>query len=293
MIQRYNRVCKLITNSETPYISFDTFDEFDFVKSGFSTRLGGVSKGYTKSLNLGFNLEESRENVLENYRRITSVIGIRPEQLVLTKQVHETNVLIVDKKDCGKGIFVERDYDSVDGLVTNTPGVALTVFGADCVPLMFLDPVKKVIGTAHAGWRGTIGNIACNVLCKFEDTFECDLNDVRVVIGPSICPNCYEVGPDVADRFREVYEGAGEVKYNVPEEYITDTIISRGEGDRSYLNLWLANFINLTKAGIRPENIHLSGFCSMCRQDLFFSHRGSQGKRGVMGGFIMLNDDRE
>lgn len=290
MFQKYNKECKLVTNSETPYISFEVFDKYDNVSAGFSTRLGGVSKGYTKSLNLGFDLEECKENVFENYRRITSAIGIKPEQLVLTKQTHETNVLVVDKNDCGKGIFRERDYSSADGLVTDTPGVALTVFGADCVPLLFFEPVKNVIGTAHAGWRGTVGNIAGKVISIFENQFNCNSSDIIVMICPSICPKCYEVGPDVADIFIEKYATSELLEVDVPDEYITKKTVTSGEGDRSYVNLWLANYINLTKAGVKPENIYNSLLCTMCRRDLFFSHRGSQGRRGVMSGFIMLKE---
>lgn len=288
MIQRYNRECSLVTDSETPYLSFDAFAPYSDVCAGFSTRLGGVSRGHLKSLNLGFDLEKHRENVLENYRRITKAMGIKPQQLVLTKQVHETNVRIADENDCGKGILKERDYNSADGLITDKKGVALTVFGADCVPLLFLDPEKKVIATAHAGWRGTVGNIAGNVLEKFRDHYKCDLNNIIVAIGPSICPECYEVGPDVAERFAEKYPDADTKTYRVTGEYRTDKIIVRGKGDRYYLNLWLANRVNLTEAGVCPDNIRLSGFCTMCRQDLFYSHRGSSGKRGVMAGFIML-----
>lgn len=288
MIQRFNEQSMLVTNSIAPHISFDAFDSFDFVSCGFSTRLGGVSKGYQKSMNLGFKLEESRDNVLENYNRICESIGILPSQLVLTSQVHETVVLKVGKNDCGKGIFVPRDYDSADGLVTNESGVALSVFGADCVPLIFLDPVKKVIGTAHAGWRGTINNIALNLIEKIKLEYQSDAKDLIVVIGPSICPDCYEVGVDVYERFEANYEDAWNKTYEVSDSYKGNTILKPGKENKGYLNLWLANYVNLVKAGVKPDNIHHSGFCTMCRQDLFFSHRGSQGKRGVMGGFIML-----
>ncbi len=288
MIQRYNEQSKLVTNSIAPHIAFDAFDSFDFVCCGFSTRLGGISKGFQKSMNLGFKLEESRDNVLENYNRICESIGILPSQLVLTNQVHETNVLKVGKKDCGKGIYVPRDYDSADGLVTNDKGVALSVFGADCVPLIFFDPVKKVIGTAHAGWRGTINNIAANLIEKIKFEYQSCAEDLIVVIGPSICPDCYEVGADVYERFEANYDDAWNKSYEVSESYKGNTILKPGKENKGYLNLWIANHVNLVNAGVKPNNIHHSGFCTMCRQDLFFSHRGSQGKRGVMGGFIML-----
>ena len=288
MIQRFNEQSKLNTNSIAPYISFEVMDTYDFVSCGFSTRLGGVSKGFQKSMNLGFNLEENRENVLENYRRICESIGILPSQLVFTSQVHETIVLKVDKKDCGKGIYLSRDYDSADGLVTNEKGVALSVFGADCVPLIFLDPIKRVIGTAHASWRDTVGNIACRLVEKIGIEYSSRPEDLQVVICPSICPDCYEVGRDVFEVFEGKYEDVWNKTYNVSDSYKSNKILKHGKEDKGYLNLWLANYVNLTNAGVNPKNIHHSGFCTMCRQDLFFSHRGSQGKRGVMGGFIML-----
>lgn len=291
MFQKYNEQCSLITVSETPYISFKVLEDYGEISAGFSTRLGGVSKDYQKSLNLGFQLEESRENVLENYRRITEALEIKPEQLVLTKQEHETNVLKVDKDDCGKGIFKERDYTSADGLITNEKGVALTVFGADCVPMIFYDHVNKVIATAHAGWRGTVGDIAGKTVEKFREEYGCEPKNIKVVIGPSICPDCYEVSSDVADRFLEKYPDAITKKHAVNEEYKTYSVLTKGKEGKYQLNLWLANHINLRAAGIKSENIYLGGMCTMCRQDLFFSHRGSGGKRGVMSGFIMLRDD--
>ncbi len=294
MIQKYNAESSLVTEHVTPFISFSAFENFDCIRAGFSTRLGGVSIDHLKSLNLGFQLEESRDNVLENYRRICDAIGISPRQLVLTRQTHETVVLQVGKKDCGKGIFRESDYASADSLITNEQGVALTVFGADCVPIIFFDPVKRVIATAHAGWRGTAGNIAGKAVESFVTNYGSNASDIIAVIGPSICPDCYEVSEDVAEKIIELFPDALTKEYGAGKNYKSSSILLKDRDKGKFqLNLWLANRINMINSGMLEENIHLCGLCTMCRQDLFYSHRGSNGKRGVTGGFIMLKEDGE
>lgn len=228
----------------TPYVAFSAFESYPELVCGFSTRLGGVSRGIFSSMNLGFRRGDREENVFENYRLLCASMGIAPEQLIFTDQVHKTVVRRAAVSDCGKGIFSERDYDGVDGHITNERQAALLVFGADCVPLFFYDPEKHAVGAAHAGWRGTAGRIAAVTVKRMQDEFGCDPSDLRVVIGPSIGPDCYEVSEDVAEAFCQAFGASVWEKTDVPGRAIlTPQPETAGSpvGKKYLLNLWKAN----------------------------------------------------
>ena len=191
---------------ETPYLSYSLFGKTGLVRHGFSTRMGGVSKGYFASLNLSFDRGDDKEAVMENFRRIGKSLGVRCEDMVLSKQTHTTNVRIVTEADRGKGIIKERDYTDVDGLVTNIPGICLVTSYADCVPLYFVDPVRRVIGLSHSGWRGTVGKIGKKTIQLMQEKFASDPADILAAVGPSVCMDCYEVSFDVIDRFKESFD---------------------------------------------------------------------------------------
>ena len=190
-------------NGETPYLEFSLLRETGLVDHGFSTRLGGVSSGDFASLNLSFDRGDDPEAVRENFRRIGAAIGVRSEDMVLSQQTHTTNIRLVTEEDRGKGITKERDYTDVDGLVTNVPGICLVTSYADCVPLYFVDPVKKAIGLSHSGWRGTVGKIGRKTVEMMTEQFGSDPKDILAAVGPSVCVDCYEVSGDVIERFRE------------------------------------------------------------------------------------------
>ena len=163
--------------SDLPLLSFPAIDGAGTARHFFTTRLGGVSEGKFSSMNLTFSRGDDREHVLENYRRIAAAMGTRPDRFVLTYQVHHTEVIRVTDADAGKGVTRERDWDDVDGLVTNTPGLVLSVFAADCVPILFVDPKRRAIGACHSGWRGTVGRIGGKVIQKMEAEFGSDPGD--------------------------------------------------------------------------------------------------------------------
>ncbi len=263
-----------------PFVGFAAFEQYDFLRYGFSTRLGGVSRGIFASMNLGFRRGDEEENVIENYRRICESMGIVPEHLVCNDQVHKTNVRIAGSADYGMGYCRERTYAEVDAHITNEPGVPLVVFGADCVPLFFVDPKKKVIGVAHAGWKGTVGKIGAATVYRMAEVYGCAPEEIEVVIGPSIGVCCYEVGEEVAGAVRENFAFA-----SVAEE--AQILIKKPNGKYMF-DLWEANRRTLLAAGVQDAHITKSGLCTMCRQDLFFSHRATEGKRGSMAGFLML-----
>ena len=263
-----------------PYIEFPVLSEIPFIIHGFSTKLGGVSTGMFSSMNLGTGsspYQDDPENIRENFIRIAESIGVDPESLVISDQVHKTHIRIVDENDRGKGFSRPLDYSEIDGLITNIPNITLVTKYADCVPLFFVDPVKKAIGLSHSGWKGKVGRIGQTTVNEMKKAFGSNPKDIIAVIGPSICMNCYEVGEEVANEFRKVF---------LPEEH-KKVLYQNGSG-RYQLNLWEANHIILSDAGLLPENIHISGVCTSCNSDLFFSHRKTQGKRGSLAAFLAI-----
>ncbi len=280
MEQIINNLTILKDADTVPYLAFKPLLDIPWLRHGFSTRLGGVSEGIYESMNLGLDRGDDNDKVIENYSRICNGIGIDYRELVFTDQVHKTNIRIATTADKGKGILYERDYDEIDGHMTDTAKLPLLVFGADCVPLFFVDTEHKAIGLAHSGWKGTANKIGRVMADKMHDVYNTDYSKLIVVIGPSICKQCYEVSKDVYNAFSE--------KYNVEE--LKECFEYKGN-DKYMLDLWEANNKALISAGVRSENIHKCGVCTMCRKDLMFSHRRDGLNRGSMAGFLMIADE--
>lgn len=265
---------------EVPYVTFPVLSDIPFVQHGFSTRLGGVSHGNFATMNLGSDAVhdgDTPENVMENFCRIADSIGINPQSIVISKQVHKTDIRLVDDKDCGKGLFRERDYDEIDGLITNTPNVTLVTKYADCVPLFFIDTRKKAIGLTHSGWRGTVKKIGKITVERMQKEFGSNPEDMIAVIGPSICKGCYEVGEEVAKEFMVAF----------PLNTNNDILVKKGNG-KFLCDLWAANHLVLLEAGLKKENIHTSQLCTACNSELLYSHRKSGGKRGSLAAFLAI-----
>ena len=199
-------------------------------------------------------------------------------KFVFTDQTHTTNVRRVTAEDAGKGIVKERDYTDIDGLITNEPGLVLSTFYADCVPLYFVDPVHRAIGMSHSGWKGTVGKMGAATITAMKREFGTEAKDLVCAIGPSICQDCYEVSEDVADAFKEAFPGHA------------DEILLDKKNGKYQLDLWGANEIVLTEAGVLKEKIAVTNICTWCNPDLLFSHRASHGKRGNLGAFIYLRN---
>lgn len=268
-----------VSGSPVPFLYFKRLAEHKSVKHGCSTRVGGVSEGCFSTMNLGFGRGDADENVLTNYDRLCNAMGVTKEQVVLPDQVHDTVVRRATKADCGKGIIKPRDYSNVDAQITDEPGVALVVFGADCVPVFFYDPVAKAIGTAHAGWRGTIGRIAEMTVQAMEKEFGSKRSDIEAYIGVSICGDCYTVGGNVAEQFLNEFP-----------EATAQTDVQKEEGT-CQLDLWQVNRIILEQAGVKPENIVIGGVCTKCHSDVLYSHRVQGNDRGSLAGFLMLAEE--
>lgn len=263
-----------------PYLTFPKLSEHgENVIHGFSTRLGGVSHDHLASMNLSFSRGDERENVLENHRRFAAVLGYDENKLVFSDQVHLTDFHKVTREDCGKGIVRESDIKKIDGLVTDVPGIPIITFYADCVPLFFYDPAKKVIAMAHSGWRGTVERIGAKMVCYMQTEYGSDPSDIICAVAPSICQNCYEVSEDVAEHFLSVF---GEENGN--------ELLYRKENGKYQLNLHKACEITLSEAGILPEHLDITDLCTCCNPHFFYSHRASGGKRGNLAGVMMLKE---
>ncbi|MCM1309121.1 MAG: peptidoglycan editing factor PgeF [Butyrivibrio sp.] len=250
------------------------------MRHGFSTRLGGTSTGIYESMNLCFTRGDNTEAVSRNFELIGAELGIAPEDMVYAKQTHGDDIMEAKPRHRGMGVVRPRDYDGVDGLVTNTAGIALVITCADCVPVFLVDPVRRAIGLVHSGWRGTVQNIAGAAVKRLAELYGSAPRGIKAFIGPSVCGNCYEVGEDVAERFAEHYG----------EDAFLNGILKPIEPYKGkfLLNLHAANKINLTGAGVPAENIGVTDICTCCNPRLLFSHRASKGLRGGQCAFLQL-----
>lgn len=270
--------------NKVPFIQFPTLKSIDFVKHGFSTRLGGVSEGHCATMNLGYTRGDKPEDVTENYKRICRAMEIPMENLVFSDQIHETNIKVVTKEDTIADFMEEftrgeKKLTDFDGLITNQAGVALVTSYADCVPLFFVDPVKKAIGLSHSGWRGTVKKMGARTVEKMQAVFGTSPEDLICVIGPSICQDCYEVSRDVFLSFQAVFT----------EEQVEEILLPTGK-DKYQLDLWKANRIILREAGVLREHISVANICTCCNSGLLFSHRKTGGVRGSLQGFLMIEE---
>jgi YfiH family protein len=227
-------------------------------------------------MNLSFTRGDKPEAVRENFRRFAQAIGVRVEDMVFTQQTHTTCVRYVTEQDCGSGITRELGYQDVDGLVTDVPGVCLVTFYADCVPLYFVDPIRRVIGLSHSGWRGTVSRMGAATI-KAMVELGSKPEDILAVVGPSICQDCYEVSEDVIEQFRLEF----------PREK-WETLFYQKENGKYQLNLWKANEQILLDAGITKEHLRVTNVCTHCNSEVLFSHRAMGNQRGNLAAFLTL-----
>ena len=239
----------------------------------FTTRLGGVSQGYLSSLNIGMHRGDSPENVAKNHKLLASALGYDAEKVVLSHQVHTDIIRPVTDGDC-LGLD-HHAYPECDGLITNTPGVALVVFTADCTPILLHDPVSGAVGAVHAGWRGTAMDIAGKAVAAMADNFGCDPANIRAAIGPNIGPCCFETGADVPEAMTATFGQA-----------VSHWI--RPAGEKYYVNLKEINRYALQRAGV--VHIDVSPICTACENRRFWSHRVTGGNRGSQGSIIVCKE---
>lgn len=272
---------ELVTGDGTvlEYLTFPILSGLGCVRHLFTTRKGGVSKGIFSSMNLSFTRGDNEADVMENYRRVAKALDMPLSAFVCSDQTHTTNIRIVTKEDAGKGVTRQKDYTDIDGLITNERGLVLSTFYADCIPLYFVDPVKKAIGLSHSGWRGTVEKMGKKTVEKMKEVYGCDSKDIYGVVGPGICKQCYEVSQDVAEAFWQSFGHNSDI----PKE-----ILEKKEGGKYRLDLWRANYRIMLEAGILREHIQVTDVCTCHNPDYLFSHRATNGKRGNLAAFLCL-----
>lgn len=266
-------------NKDLYYFTIPQFEKFNFVKHLFTTRVGLINskEKYDFNLDMGLNNYNNRNNTINNFKKLSKIIDSSVDNMVLSQQVHETNIKIVTKEDKGKGLSRKSDYNSIDGLITNCTDVPLVTYYADCVPLFFLDPNKRIIGLAHAGWRGTVKKIAAKMIETMKNKFLCNEQEILVAIGPSIGPCCYEVGKEVFEKFNSNFT-------------ISTNLMKPISKNKYMLNLWEANRLVLKEKGVLNRNIVVSNLCTSCNNDLLYSYRKENGNTGRMVAIIKLNE---
>jgi len=260
-------------NGDVTFLKAGKFLDFPFLTHAFCTRRGGVSEGAFASLNMTTGQGDDEERVRENWEILGRSFNIPERSFLVPDQVHKDEVLIIREDPV---LTLEKHVPVCDACVTQRPGVALCIKTADCVPIFLLDPRRRVIGAVHAGWGGTALQISAKVIGVMVREFECHPADILAAIGPSIGPCCYEVDSRVYSAMCD-HDGS--------EEFLRST----GREGKWNLDLPLANRYQLLGKGLMSEHIILSGYCTSCRPDLFFSHRRDQGKTGRHVNFIMLN----
>lgn len=242
---------------------------------GFTTRFGGVSEGIYASLNLGENRGDAPERVRENYRRLKAALGIN--KLCFTKQVHKNRVRPVTGADA-RDPYGPLPYEA-DGVVTAEPGLALIAFTADCIPILLHDPERTVSAALHAGWRGTVADIAgagVAAMARLGSRPE----DIRAAIGPGISFSSFETGPEVPKAVRSLLGGGGEPFIRASET-----------PGKYYVDLKGVNRALLIRAGLAPENIAVSEECTVRNTDKYWSHRATHGERGAQAAVIVNGED--
>ncbi|MEH7353031.1 peptidoglycan editing factor PgeF [Neobacillus drentensis] len=242
--------------------------------SGFTTKSGGTSKGVFESLNLGFHVGDNRSNVYSNREIVAELLNFPLSHWVGAEQIHDIILKKITKADRGYGSnSYDHSFKGTDGFYTNEEGILLTLCFADCVPLFFIAPEKKMIGTAHAGWKGTVGQIAKQMIIAWGRE-GIQPEQIFVAIGPSICEKCYIVDERVINFVDKLLVDEAVIPYNLVKE-----------GQYS-LNLRELNRQILLASGVPNKNILQTNFCSSCNNEVFFSHRRDKGKTGRMLSFI-------
>lgn len=274
MIREKTESYRLHRKGERQYLTFPKLDDYEELRHLFTTRHGGVSQGHCATWNFGERHLDTDENILQNFELLGQVLGADTDQMVTSAQTHTTNIRTVTAEDRGKGVVRDRDYADIDGLVTDERNIAIITGHADCNAIFFFDPLKQVIGLAHSGWRGTLAGIGAAMVSKMKTEYGCQPSDIIAGIGPSLCQDCFEVDEDVALVF-----------FDVDEAYRQ---FADRRGCKFHIDLKGIIRHDLLAAGLTEGKLSDMKLCTKCNKEMFFSHRGHQGRRGLMVAAMML-----
>ena len=247
-------------NTEQQFYHFQALNSYQAVAHVVTTRNSLFSSDFNLSFHTG-----NEKQVIENRNSLRQFF--KAKTLTIPKQCHGSTIA-QSTHDNSEEIPIDTD-----ALITNVPGLAIGVLSADCVPVLLYDPVRQALGAAHAGWKGTVAGIASATVKSMQDAYDSHPEDLIVCIGPSISHKHFEVGEEVADRFNELGLSA---------------CITKDEGRKPHIDLWLANNLLLQKAGVKAAHIHTAGLCTVDHTDQFYSARGEGFGTGRFGAFIML-----
>lgn len=265
----------LVKKKSIEYMQSSIFSECDFLVHAFCNRRGGASEDDYASLNMSFREGDEEFRVLRNWDKLATAFGIPLEDFLVLNQVHGDDIFVI--KPHGN-YFSSRETLNYDAIVTSRTNLAVCIKTADCVPLFFVDRAKKVIAVIHAGWKGTALQISAKVIRLMQKQFGSQPADILAAIGPSIGLCCYEVDAIASDAFRQ----------HKNHELFLHPGKRKGKW---MLDLVLANRTQILACGVPDANIEESGFCTVCHQDSFFSHRGSGGITGRQINFMMIKGE--
>ncbi len=223
-------------------------------------------------VNFGFHYGEPREQILSHYRIAEEVLSEPVERMVKSTQIHEAVVRPVTEADCGKGILRETDIENADGLICNIPHLPLVIFSADCTPVLLADKEKNVVCAVHAGWRGTVQQIAGNAVRQMNRQYGVPMENILCAIGPCISKCCFEVSREVVDAFETLFP--------------MEPFLLKKENGRYHIDLKQVNREILCRAGVPQQNIDISDHCTFCDEELFYSYRRQGNAAGRMAAFI-------
>lgn len=268
------QIVERIQNGVT-FLAAESIEAAGRVAHGFSTRLGGVSQGMWDSLNLGVSRGDDPDHVRENYRRFLTAIGADGQVIAMSHQVHGGEVHTVTTADLRTDPYDKVEYEA-DGLMTDLPGVTLLVYSADCIPVLFYDPVRRVAAAVHAGWRGTAAGIVDNAVARMKDVYHSRPEDILAAIGPGVCSSCFETHEDVPNAMRAALG-----------DEVSKFVVSLG-GGKCKVDLKGINALRLRRCGVMTTNIDISPDCTMCAHEKYWSHRYTRGERGSQAAFLSL-----
>lgn len=258
------------------------------ITAGFTGRQGGAGKPPYDSFNCAFHVGDNPEDVLSNREKLAESLGFSLDAWTCGEQTHGKHIAVVTEADRGRGSLTRASaFQSTDGLLTNVPGVLLTSFYADCVPLYFYDPVEHVAGLAHAGWKGTVAEIAGAMVSKMAEVYGSKPQHILAAIGPSIGGCCYEVDDYVMKHVLQLEETLALASSGSEQDIYSKSL---SDDSKSMLNLKELNQRIMIKAGILPTHIECTTWCTSCNTDLFFSYRKEQGITGRMTSWIGIKE---
>jgi polyphenol oxidase len=263
-----------VLNNQSFFSLENWMEQFPGLIAGITSKNGGSSIGVYDNLNLGFHVGDNLDDVCDNRNKVADLLEFPITKWVGAEQTHDIMIKKVTRMDRGKGA---EDYQSsfkgTDGFYTKEEGILLTLAFADCVPLFFISPEQGMIGAAHAGWKGTVNGIAGRMIETWRNE-GIEPSQIFVAIGPSICEKCYIVNDYVINFVENILDDVEKKPYNLIKE------------GQYYLNLQEVNKLLLLKAGVPEKNISITGYCSSCNDNQFFSHRRDKGSTGRMLSFI-------